>query len=134
MFGLFVQLFKFRVHGFRIQVSGFRKRAVNHSLITRKLILCHKRSKNAHNSKGTPPCTFKQPWVHASIAKYSQVQQCLTKFGCVQQNLAQFRQVYQSQAKFSQGKLTVEKMKSKHFLSSIESFKVEKRTSKMSKE
>ena len=60
MFGLLDYWFKVRIHCFRIQDSGFRKRAVNHSLITRKFILCYIRSNKNHNSKGTPPCTFKR--------------------------------------------------------------------------
>ena len=43
--------------------SGFRKRAVHHSLFTRRLILGYRRSTKIHNSIGTPPCTFKQSGV-----------------------------------------------------------------------
>ena len=46
----------------RIDDSGFRKRAFNHSLMTRKLILSTRGSKIMHNTKGTPPCTFRQLW------------------------------------------------------------------------
>ena len=44
MFGLFDYWFQVRIHGFRIQDWGFRNRAINHSLITRQLILCYIRS------------------------------------------------------------------------------------------
>ena len=50
MFDLFDYWFQVRIHGFRNQDSGFRKRAVNHSLITRQFILWYIRFKQNHNS------------------------------------------------------------------------------------
>ena len=51
-----------RIHGLRIDHSRFRKRAINHSLMTGKLILSTRGSQKIHNTIGTPPCTFRQPW------------------------------------------------------------------------
>ena len=51
-----------RIHGFRIEYSGFRKRAINQSLMTRQFILSSRGFQKIHNSIGTPPCTFRQPW------------------------------------------------------------------------
>ena len=46
----------------RIDDSGFRKRAFNHSLMTRQWILSTGGSEKMHNAKGTPPFTFRQLW------------------------------------------------------------------------
>ena len=46
----------------RIDDSGFRKRTVNNSLMTRQLILSTRGSKKMINAMGTPACTFKQLW------------------------------------------------------------------------
>ena len=63
MCGVFDYKFQVRIQGFMIQVEEFSKRAVNHYLITRKLILCYIRSKKDLNYKDTPPCTFKRSGV-----------------------------------------------------------------------
>ena len=71
MFGLFDYWFQVRIHGFRIQGSGLRKRAINHSVLTRQLILCYLRSKKNHNSEGTPPWTSKLSGVSVCIVWWS---------------------------------------------------------------
>ena len=50
----------------RIDDSGFRKRTVNNSLMTRQLILITRESKKMINTMGTPACTFKQQWDNVS--------------------------------------------------------------------
>ena len=45
MFGLFVYWLQVRIHGFRIQDSGFRKKTVNHSRMTKGLIPGYRWSK-----------------------------------------------------------------------------------------
>ena len=50
----------------RIDDSGFRKRTVNNSLMTRQLILSTRGSKKMINAMGTPACTFKQLWDNVS--------------------------------------------------------------------
>ena len=45
-----------------IDDSGFRKRTVNNSLMTRQSILSTRGSKKTINAMGTPACTFKQLW------------------------------------------------------------------------
>ena len=49
--------------------SGFRKRTVNNSLITRQLILITRGCKNMINTMGTPACTFKQLWDNVVLSK-----------------------------------------------------------------
>jgi hypothetical protein len=51
-----------RIHGLRIDDSGFRKRTVNNSLMTRQLILITRGSKKIINTMGTLACTFKLLW------------------------------------------------------------------------
>ena len=46
----------------RVDYSGFRKRAINQSLMTRQLILSTKGSQKIHNTIGTTPWTFIQLW------------------------------------------------------------------------
>ena len=58
-FCLFIDIF-IRIHGLRVDYSGFRKRAINQSLMTRQLILSTRGSQKIHNTIGTPPCTFRQ--------------------------------------------------------------------------
>ena len=48
------------IHGFRIDYWGFRKRAINYSLMTRKWILSTRESQKIHNTIRTPPCTCRQ--------------------------------------------------------------------------
>ena len=50
-------------HGFRTQDSGFRNRAVKHSLMTRRLIPGYRGANPFNNSIGTPSGSFKQPGV-----------------------------------------------------------------------
>jgi hypothetical protein len=45
------------------QDSGFRNRAIKHSLKTRQLILGYRGSPKMHKTIGTPPCTLIQPRV-----------------------------------------------------------------------
>ena len=45
------------------QDSGFRNRAIKHSLRTRQLILGYRGSTKMHKTRGTPPWSFRQPWV-----------------------------------------------------------------------
>ena len=45
------------------QDSGFRNRAIKHSLNTRQLILGYRGSTKMHKTIGTPPCTLRHPWV-----------------------------------------------------------------------
>ena len=45
------------------QDSGFRNRAIKHSLTTRQLILGYTGSTKMHKRIGTQPCTLRQPWV-----------------------------------------------------------------------
>ena len=45
------------------QNSGFRNRAIKHSLNTRQLILGYRGSTKNYKTIGTPPCTLRQPWV-----------------------------------------------------------------------
>ena len=49
--------------GIMAQDSGFRNRAIKHSLKTRQLILGYRGSTKIHKTRGTPPCTLRQPWV-----------------------------------------------------------------------
>ena len=51
----------------RIDDSGFRKRTVNNSLMTRQLILSTRGSKKMIYAMGTPACTFKQLWDNVSM-------------------------------------------------------------------
>ena len=60
-----------------LQESGFSKRAVKHSCITRQLILWYIRSKKNHNCVGTSPCTFKRARV--LCASGSQMRKTLGK-------------------------------------------------------
>ena len=60
-----------RIHGFRIDASGFRKRAINHSLMTKMLILSTRGSQKMHNTMGTPPCTFRQSSWHGAMRSIS---------------------------------------------------------------
>ena len=45
------------------QESGFRNRAIKHSLKTRQLMPTYRGSIKMHKTIGTPPHTFIQPWV-----------------------------------------------------------------------
>ena len=53
------------------QDSGFRNRTIKHSLKTKKLILVYRRSTKMHKTIGTPPCTFRQPWVSVVVSTYT---------------------------------------------------------------
>ena len=54
------------IHCFRIQDSGFRKRAANHSLFASLMIPGYRGSEKMQNSMGTPPSTFKHSRVSMS--------------------------------------------------------------------
>ena len=55
------------------QDSGFRNRAIKHSLNTRQLILGYRGSTKMHKTIGTPPCTLRQPWVSVSLETMSKL-------------------------------------------------------------
>ena len=45
------------------QDTGFRNRAIKHSLKTRQLIHGYRGSTKMNKTMGPPPCTLRQPWV-----------------------------------------------------------------------
>ena len=50
------------------QDSGFRNRAIKHSLKTRQMILGYRGWLKMHKTIGTPPCTLRQPWVSVYVS------------------------------------------------------------------
>ena len=59
---LFLCLLTFKT-GIMAWGSGFRNRAIKHSLATRQFILGYRGSTKMHKTIGTPPRTLRQPWV-----------------------------------------------------------------------
>ena len=67
--------------------SGFSKRAINNSLMTRQLILGSRGSREKmHNIKGTPPCTFRQSWVN--------VRYCIWRQYCIIKGMSKYISIY----------------------------------------
>ena len=70
------------IYSFRIQDSWFRKRAVNHSLVTRQRIPWYIRSKKTY-SEGTPTITFKWSGVSVLIFFFPKDQKLQLKLNSV---------------------------------------------------
>ena len=66
MLCLFIDIY-ISIHGLKIDYLGFRKRAINQSLMTRQLILSTRGYQKIHNNIGSPPCTFRQLWHNVSV-------------------------------------------------------------------
>ena len=60
--------------------SGFRKRAIKYSLMTRKFIRWYIRYNKNHNSEGPPPCTFKRSGVSVPPCPYPRLSKLMRFF------------------------------------------------------